>query len=593
MLTALSGRPRNRLVFGLLLLLALATSLRPLLAFQDDQPEPPDTSWRFGVVESYESPSHAARLGVGWTRVPFHWAKVQPEGSGDWEPEISQEQLESEIAAGRMAIGLLIGIPEWALAEDGLPEGLWLDHNDPANTWAGYVRRAASTYAGLIDHWVVWNEPDIQETEIAHTWDGTVADFAQLQRVAYLAAKEANPAAVIHLPAFTYWADYYAETEQYMARLLDEIMRDPEAADYNHYFDVATAHLYFQPGQIYELLGFFSDIMRERGLTQPIWLAETNAPLKDDPDWPVEDWTLSVTQVEQASFMPQALALGLAAGAERIAVYKLKDTEGDKAANPEPFGLVRLDGSERMAFATFRLAVDYLDGSVRAERERWDEIGQIRVDQIRNDGKGQSTTVVFSRLPEWLQAEVPATAELATLVNMWGTKKVITPTNGLYTIDLAPASCSHSIGDYCMIGGYTSYLVQEAEIELPIATPTPAASLVLTQTPAPVETPSRADLPSPTETSPPAESPATLPTPGPEPSPSSTRPATASATATVETLVEAASTSTPAVQSSVPSSATPPAEEEPAGATFLLLIAASGAITLVLAVAWLTQRHRS
>jgi len=578
MLAALSNRQKSYLVVGLLMALALAASLRPLLAFQDDQPEPPDTSWRFGVVESYESPSQAARLGVGWTRVPFHWAKVQPEGPSNWEPEISQEKLESEIAAGRTVVGLLIGIPEWAVAEDGLPKGLWLDYDDPANTWAEYVRRAASTYAGQIDHWVVWNEPDIRETEIAHTWDGTVADFAQLQRVAYLAAKEANSEAVIHLPAFTYWADYYAETEQYMARLLDEIMRDPEAAEHNHYFDVATAHLYFQPGQIYDLLGFFTEIMRERGLAQPIWLAETNAPLKDDLDWPVEEWTLSVTQVEQAAFMPQALATGLAAGAERIAVYKLKDTEGDKAANPEPFGLVRLDGSERMAFATFRLAVDYLDGAVQAERERWDEVGQIRVDQIVDDGSGQSTTVLFSRLPEWLQAEVPATAELAMLVNMWGTKKVITPTNGLYTVDLAPASCSHSIGDYCMIGGYTSYLVQEAQIVLP--TETPAASPILAKTPTQTHSPTQ--KPEPTQT--PTESPTPTPEPTELPSPS----ATASLTATAAAVADS-----PAARSDASPTPAPLAEDETAGATFLLLIAASGAITLVLAVAWLTQRHRN
>ena len=563
-----------------MLVLVLAMSLRPLLAFQDDQPESPDTSWRFGVVESYESPSHAARLGVGWTRVPFHWAKVQPGGSSDWEPEISQEALESEIAAGRMVVGLLIGIPEWAQADDGLPEGLWLAHDDPANTWAEYVRRAASTFAGSIDHWVIWNEPDIQETEIAHTWDGTVADFAQLQRVAYLAAKEANPEAIVHLPAFTYWADYYAETEQYMARLLDEIMRDPEADEHNHYFDVATAHLYFQPGQIYDLLGFFTDIMRERGLTQPIWLVETNAPLKDDPDWPVEDWTLSVTQVEQASFMPQALALGLAAGAERIAVYKLKDTEGDKAANPEPFGLVRLDGSERMAFATYRLAVDYLDEAVR-----WDEVGQIRVDQIKDDGSGQSTTVVFSRLPEWLQAEVPATAEMATLVDMWGTKKVITPTNGLYTVDLAPASCSHSIGDYCMIGGYTSYLVQEAEVMLPTETPT--ASPSLTKTPATTQTPV------PTQT-------AVPPSPTPEPATSPSPAVASSVTAAADALAEVAAEKTPTAGSSDPVMASSPAtsaaindaEDQATGVTLPVLIAASGAITLVLAVAWLTQLRR-
>jgi hypothetical protein len=571
---------KTLLLLGILLPLILLVALRPLLAFQADEPEPPDTSWRFGVIESYEAPDQADRLDVGWTRVPFHWAKVQSGGEDTWEPEISQEQLESEIAAGRMIVGLLIGIPEWAAGDDGLPSGLWLDHEDPANTWANYVRQAATTYAGQIDHWIIWNEPDIPETEIAHSWDGSVADFAQLQRVAYLAAKEANPEAVIHLPAFTYWADYYAGTEQYMARLLDEIAADPLAAEHNYYFDVATAHLYFQPGQIYDLLRLFSAILRERGLNQPIWLAETNAPPRDDPAWPVTDWTLSVIEVEQAAYMPQALAAGLAAGAERIAVYKLKDTESDKAANPEPFGLVRLDGSERMSFATYRLAIDYLDGALGAERERWDEIGQIRVDQVE-----QSTTVLFSRLPEWQQAEVTATADLALLIDMWGTKQVITPTEGLYTVDLPPASCSHSIGEYCMIGGYTHYLVQEADTPPPTPTPTPTETPAITptvtpaDTPAPTETPASTALPASTSTATSTATATTQPAPSPTPVPPTQPPPTASLAA-----------SEPAESASdTPGVVDPPIQDDraPIG---LIVIGAAAALILVLI--WLARRQR-
>jgi hypothetical protein len=46
------------------------------------------------------------------------------------------------------------------------------------------------------------------------------------------------------------------------------------------------------------------------------------------------------------------LASALSAGAERVAIYKLKDTEDDRQANPEPFGLVRLDDTRRPAFTT-------------------------------------------------------------------------------------------------------------------------------------------------------------------------------------------------------------------------------------------------
>ena len=104
-------------------------------------------------------PATQKRLGVGWTRVTFHWAEVQPGGAQSWTPRISDEQIASEIDAGRMIVGLLIGIPDWARAEDRLPRGLWTAHDDPANTWANYVSQVVSRYEGQIDHWVIWNEP--------------------------------------------------------------------------------------------------------------------------------------------------------------------------------------------------------------------------------------------------------------------------------------------------------------------------------------------------------------------------------------------------------------------------------------------------
>jgi hypothetical protein len=411
--------------------------------------------WRFGVVEAYTAPNSARELGTAWTRVRFQWADTQADGPDSWTPPISDELVEQELAAGRLVVGLLIGIPEWARDEDGLPQGLWLPHDDPGNSWGTFVRQMVERYAGRIDHWVIWNEPDIEATAVAHTWDGSVEDFAQLQRVAYLAAKDANPDATLHLSAFTYWADVAAGREQYMARLLDEILSDPQAAQNAYYFDVATAHLYFQPDQIYDLLILFQEIMQERGVVKPIWLVETNAPPHDDPAWPVPEQTLSVMQDEQAAFMPQALASALAAGAERIAVYKMQDTRGDREANPEPFGLLRQDGSRRPAYRALKVAMQYMGGSSEVRRERWDEVGQFHFEQ-----QDRTTTVLFARLADPQQVMIEAVADTALLVDLRGTKEQIEAEDGRYVIDLPPALCIQSIGDYCMIGGSTFYLIQ-------------------------------------------------------------------------------------------------------------------------------------
>ncbi|MCA9941773.1 MAG: hypothetical protein KC418_24210, partial [Anaerolineales bacterium] len=390
--------------------------------------------WRFGVIESTESPADATDLGAGWTRVRFQWAEVQPHSPDEWLPPVSEGALAVEAAAGREVVGMLIGIPDWARGEDEMPAGLHLPADDPHNLWAGFVRQAVTRYANRIDHWIIWNEPDIWDpTTPGHTWDGDEADFLQLQRVAYRTAKAANPRAIIHLAAMTYFWDAQFGREQYLSRLLDLIVADPEAAANHAYFDVLTAHIYFQPASVYDVMTTFNTILRDHGLDKPIWLVETNAPPSDDPAWPVASVTLKVLQVEQAAFMPQSLALALAAGAERVAVYKLRDTDGDYAANPEPFGLVRQDGSRRPAFEAARVAFRLLTGVRAADRERWDAVGQVRLTQA-----DRVTTVVFARLPLPQVAEVPRVGDSANawLVDMWGKRRTIEAVDGVFRVNL-------------------------------------------------------------------------------------------------------------------------------------------------------------
>lgn len=505
----------RRFILFMFVLLTAVSGPTAVTASEPQSPPAAGIDWRFGVIESYEAPGEAGALGASWTRVEFHWAETQPNGSGEWLPQVSDAQINGEVNAGRLVTGLLIGIPGWAQDGNGLPKGLWLPHDDPNNTWAVFVRDAVSRYQGRIDHWVIWNEPDISAGAVAHTWNGSVRDLFQLQRTAYLAAKETNPNAVIHLPAFTHFWD-----PGYFNRFLDEVVADSGAADHNYYFDVATAHLYFQPGTIYDIIQVFYGAMGGHGIWKPIWLVEANAPPIDDPDWPVPNWTLSVTLAEQAAFMPQMMASALAAGAQRIAVFKLKDTVDDRAANPEPFGLISMNGRRRPAFTTYQVGMRYLTGMTGASRERWNEVGQIRIEQGE-----QTTTVLFSRLPAPQQAQVTADANTAVLVDMWGGRRTVTAVDGVFTIDLPGALCSQTVGDYCMIGGSAYYLVQGAGGSLPdvppgaAPPPQPAATSEVVPTaatvsaPAPTDTPTTTFTPSATVTATKTPPPTTTPLP--------------------------------------------------------------------------------
>ncbi|MEA3395880.1 MAG: hypothetical protein U9R05_00265, partial [Chloroflexota bacterium] len=360
---------------------------------------------RFGIIETYYAPAEASALGAGWTRVTFEWNQIQPHGPGDWvEFPVSDATLDAERAAGREVVGLLITTPGWATAQFGgkhVPSGLELPVDDPRNLWATFVRALVGRHRGRIRHWIVWNEPDIWGTDF-QSWGGTVEEFARLQEVAYLAAHEANSEVIIHLAALTHWWDANYGRELYIRRLLDVLTTLPDAAEHNYYFDAFTLHLYFSADNIYDLSQLYYGILGEYGLRQPLWIAETNAPPSDDPAWPIQGAQFQISQEDQAAFVVQGLALALAGGAQRVALYKMIDLDDDRV-NPEPFGLLRVDGSRRPACTAYRVAVAYLAGFRQATLERRDSATVVSVRRVNG-----WTTVAWARGPEEVTVQVQA-----------------------------------------------------------------------------------------------------------------------------------------------------------------------------------------
>ena len=590
----------NRIRIVLLCLLALgllATAPQKSAAAPVVVPAQAPVDYRFGVIESYENPGQANALGAAWTRVRFQWAETQAGGPGTWTASVSDGQINGEIGAGRTVVGLLIGIPDWA-REGSLPRGLHLPHSDTNNTWANFVREAVGRYNGRINHWIIWNEPDVNDPNApGYTWGGSVQDFFQLQRTAYLVAKEVNPNATIHLSAFTHFWN-----PNYIYDFLDVVVADPAAPDHNYYFDALTAHLYFQPDSIYNIIQQFYGAVGSRGIPwKPVWLVETNAPPIDDPVWPVSNFTFRVSQEEQAAFIPQVFAVGLAAGAQRIAIYKMQDTPGDVVANPEPFGLLRMDGSRRPAFTAYQVAVQYLAGMQGVRREHWGHWGQIRLNQGT-----YATTVLFSRLPAPQTVEVAAEANTAVLVDMWGSRQTISASNGVFTVTVPGAICAQTAGDFCMIGGPVYYLVQSLDggsvaapppVSGPPAVDNPPAATATVDPDAPTQMPALTNTPAPTDTPEASPTPRNTATPRPSATPSATQTAVPTETATV--TPPPIETAVPATEvAALPPTAFPTQEAiaeapESGGNISLIVLGAAGLLVLGLGGWWWNGRRQS
>ena len=100
-------------------------------------------------------------------------------------------------------------------------------------------------------------------------------------------------------------------------------------------------------------------IMQARGLDKPIWINESNAIPYGDPANPLPYPPMAATLDQQASYVIQSMALALAAGVERYAVYKTIDEQPENGS--DLYGLVRNDKSLKPAYVAYQVGATYFE----------------------------------------------------------------------------------------------------------------------------------------------------------------------------------------------------------------------------------------
>jgi hypothetical protein len=153
-----------------------------------------------------ESFNNMKMLGVGWLRMHppqgTKWFLVEKD-KGKFvfydEPILLAKSM------GLNILGSLDTTPRWASTAPLDQSGQGVDGyrsyapRDLAD-WENYVYQTVLHYKGIIDHWEVWNEPDsggfLKVAGLLGQYRKPAA-YAELLRTAYIAAKLANPNAVI------------------------------------------------------------------------------------------------------------------------------------------------------------------------------------------------------------------------------------------------------------------------------------------------------------------------------------------------------------------------------------------------------------
>lgn len=472
---------RRCTILALVLLVGAAMLIR--LLPPEGAPVSAATDSRFGIdfvsspgtVASESRFGQATATGAGWDRFPMYWSSMQSSRSAAIDYSGTDPTANADLAHGLNVQAILVGAPSWATANGSVD----------LDAWSSFVSAVVTHYRGQIHYWEMWNEPDLldgQGNGLYWTWG--VPAYYQLLKSGYLAAKAADPSVTVLLGglAFPY------NNTGFFSQLLAQMAADPSSAPNHGYFDVLAFHSYDEVARMYELpLGYlgtpsftgFWPLLRRQGLNPPIWVNELGVPI----------WNFTTgknapgrsTQDEQASYIVESIADGLAAGIDRYFLFQLYD-DGAGAIDPttnqpaEFFGLISNAGATRPGYQAYQAATSILAGAQLATHgiggrgSQFQNHKGVEIVTLYGANRGRVTIVWNDDPGNPVSVAIPTNASGATQVDKLGrTVGPVTASGGYENVTLLPATnnnnfdCFSSHGcdlnDY-IIGGSPVILIE-------------------------------------------------------------------------------------------------------------------------------------
>jgi hypothetical protein len=280
--------------------------------------------------------------GIGWVRIDFIWAVVQPK-AGTWDWRLYDAIAKVANARGIKVYATLAYTPAWAT--DG-PEltGVPRDPQD----WSTFCYQAARRYRKTITYWGMWNEPNLPRF-----WSGSRADYVDfILRPGAVAIHAGNPAAKVGGPDLAHVTTGSADWYNWLRLTLLEAGGD---------LDVITHHVYDSDGSrgvtskldastpfanrpsLWDVVPpSVREVLKTTGWyrVKPFWLTETG--------WESD----RVSEDRQAAYLGGLLGDWFGVNrdwVDKVFFYELKDAPGSFT-----FGVLRSDGNPKPSYGVLR-----------------------------------------------------------------------------------------------------------------------------------------------------------------------------------------------------------------------------------------------
>jgi hypothetical protein len=378
----------------------------------------------FGINTAFEpdTPGLAARLkamqeaGIKWGRQDFTWKRIERQpGQYDWAPY--DRLIEQCRAHGLMLFGNLAYGPDFH--DPRTPAGV--------EAYCALARTAARRYAGQVDHWQVWNEPN------GGFWKGKPEDYARLLAAAGRAIHAANPQAKVLGLNMAFCDVLWAE------RILNLVPYDC--------FDIACFHPYRPPSapedrfdwweldqyvkswhkqdltpdyplvrmSFVEQTAELINVMRKFGPPKPLWVTEIC--------WNSHIHPYGTSELRQADLAVRFHLLALASGQiEKVFWWTLRDGGVRQFDQADMVGLMRHDLSPKYAYYAFAWMTRILEGKRWARNDAFGP--EVYAVVFTDPATGRDLIAAWSPKP-YAYVRINNTEQGLTFYDVFGTRRSV------------------------------------------------------------------------------------------------------------------------------------------------------------------------
>jgi hypothetical protein len=382
----------------------------------------PDSPFGINTALRPDAPDAEARVramqeaGIKWGRQDFTWSRIEKE-KGVYEFEPYDRLVELLRGRGISLFGDLTGAPKFH--DPRTPEGI--------AAYSAFARACVRRFAGKVDHWQIWNEPN------GGLWRSEPEKYGALLAAAGRAIHETNPKAKVLAMNMAFcdvlWAERVLKAAPYDSFdivcfhpyrapcapeepfdwwVLDQYVK----ADYWHKADLTADYPHVRM-TFEQQTDTLIALMRKHGKPKPLWVTEIT--------WNTDIHPYGVSELRSADLLIRFFLVALASRKiEKVFPWTLRDGGNLQFDKAQMVGLMRNDLQPKYAYYAYAVMTRMLEGKRWVRNDAWgpDVYAAVFTDDVED-------TLVLWTPKDYAYAKINNSEKGLTQVDLYGTKRFV------------------------------------------------------------------------------------------------------------------------------------------------------------------------